>query len=315
VERALSENTECRIDVSTPNGSGGPFYRKRFSGEFPVFTFHWKDDPRKGPRWYAKKKRKLEPHVLAAEVDIDYEASAGDVTVPAAYVRASQQLYRLLKERNMLPERGPGIAGLDVGGGVAANVFVPRYGPVVGMSEEWTRDDSIDTAGKARDLALEKDCRIVKYDSIGVGKGVTSAFRRIENMPCQGVNTGKKPTRTRWEDGKRAKDKFRNLKAELWWTVRDGTKKAYELLLFLTGEEGIEHKIEDVILLPDDPALAAELSLPLYMRTESGLIQIESKEHMIKVRGIASPDHADALILTYAPEKTRTASSRVTGNF
>jgi phage terminase large subunit len=46
--------SNCKIDVSTPNGPNGPFYRKRHGGKVPVFTFHWRDDPRKGPAWYAE---------------------------------------------------------------------------------------------------------------------------------------------------------------------------------------------------------------------------------------------------------------------
>ena len=45
IERSLSQTTNVRIDVSTPNGPGNPFARKRFSGKVPVFTLHWKGDP------------------------------------------------------------------------------------------------------------------------------------------------------------------------------------------------------------------------------------------------------------------------------
>jgi hypothetical protein len=41
IDRSLSQTTRCRIDVSTPNGPGNPFAKKRFSGTVPVFTFHW----------------------------------------------------------------------------------------------------------------------------------------------------------------------------------------------------------------------------------------------------------------------------------
>ena len=314
VERALSENSTCRIDVSTPNGTGNPFFRKRFSGNYEIFTFHWTNDPRKSQAWYDAKKKKLEPHVLAAEVDIDYEASAGDVSIPSVYVRGSQDLRRWLVEHDLMPEKSAGVAGLDVGGGQASSVLCPRFGPIVEKTIDWSDKDSINIASRARDEAKALNCRIIKYDSIGVGEGVTSALKRLPDIKRLAVNVGKKPTRTRWDDGKRAKDKFRNLKAELYWTVRDGCKKAYELHRHLTGEDGIKHEIQDVILLPDDPALSAEMSLPRYMKTETGLIQIESKDSM-KRRGIASPDRLESLVLTYAPEKVRVESNRTTGHY
>jgi hypothetical protein len=49
IDAALSQTSNCKIDVSTPNGEGNPFARKRKSGKVKVFTFHWRDDPRKGP--------------------------------------------------------------------------------------------------------------------------------------------------------------------------------------------------------------------------------------------------------------------------
>lgn len=46
-DEALSANTRSRVDISTPNGSNNPFATKRFSGNYPVFTLHWKNDPRR----------------------------------------------------------------------------------------------------------------------------------------------------------------------------------------------------------------------------------------------------------------------------
>ena len=37
----LSQTSNCKIDVATPNGNGNPFYNQRHSGKVTVFTFHW----------------------------------------------------------------------------------------------------------------------------------------------------------------------------------------------------------------------------------------------------------------------------------
>jgi len=47
IEASLSMNSNVKIDISTPNGPGNPFYRKRFSGKIDVFVYDWRDDPRK----------------------------------------------------------------------------------------------------------------------------------------------------------------------------------------------------------------------------------------------------------------------------
>jgi phage terminase large subunit len=75
IEASLASNTDCRIDISSVAGMANPFAEKRHSGRVKVFTFSWRDDPRKGPEWYAQQQAKLDPVTLAAEVDMDYRAS------------------------------------------------------------------------------------------------------------------------------------------------------------------------------------------------------------------------------------------------
>jgi hypothetical protein len=307
-------NSDTQIRVSTPNGMGNVFATKRHGGRHPVFTFHWSQDPRKDEAWYQKKCAALEPETIAQELDLDYEASGGDTVVRNVWVRASQQLRRHYEERHICLKSGDGVGGLDVGGGgKAKSVFVPRWGSLVGHSEDWSDGDTMNTAGRANELAVKHGCPRLHYDSIGVGLGVTAGLRRMKPTISQGVNVGESPTRTRWSDGKLAKEKFVNLKAELWWTARERLSNAYEHWLFLIGEGGKAHELEDMLFLPDDPAIASQLCLPMYHYAENGKIQIESKKHMIEVRGIPSNDHAEAIIVGLAPIKRASGSRRATG--
>ena len=59
VEAAISANADCRIWASSVKGMGNLFARKRHSGHVKVFTFHWRDAPRKDEAWAAKKKAEL----------------------------------------------------------------------------------------------------------------------------------------------------------------------------------------------------------------------------------------------------------------
>jgi hypothetical protein len=109
-----------------------------------------------------------------------------------------------------------------------------------------------------------------------------------------------------WPDGETSQEKFVNLKAEAWWITREQFKRTYEMVLFMQGKPGgQEHEASTLISLPDDTegpeamALAGQISLVKWQRDEKGKIQIESKQHLA-MRGIASPDYADALILTNA---------------
>jgi len=87
VDAALSQTTNCRIDMSSVNGPNNPFARKRREGKIDVFIFDWHDDPRKDDAWYAKQCEELDPVVVAQEIDRDYHASITGVVIPGPWVR------------------------------------------------------------------------------------------------------------------------------------------------------------------------------------------------------------------------------------
>jgi len=89
VDAALSQTSNCKIHVSTPNGTGNPFAEKVRGGKIEVFTFHWRDDPRKDDIWYAKQNDLLSPQVVAQEIDISFTASVTGVVIPPAWVQAA----------------------------------------------------------------------------------------------------------------------------------------------------------------------------------------------------------------------------------
>jgi phage terminase large subunit len=286
IEAALSQTSDCKIDVSTSNGIGIPFHNKIAGGAYPVFRFHWRDDPRKDDAWYAKQKAKMEPADLAREIDIDHTASVEGICIPARWVRACVG--------RVLPRGASGVTGLDVGGGGDRSVAIARHGPVVTAVEAWGEGDTTRTAHRARAFAELHECTWLNFDSVGIGAGVASTFMHagILGVAAKGVNTGEAPTEEIWPDDKKATEKFVNLKAELWWKLRDRCQKTWE-----TAEGIREWPPELQISLPDDPLLLLQISQPKAEYASNGKIQIESKKDMAK-RGLPSPDRADALVLT-----------------
>jgi hypothetical protein len=273
IDAALSQTSNCKGDVSTPNGAGNPFYKKRKGGKVEVFTFHWKDDPRKGPDWYAKQQRELDPVVLAQEVDIDYEASVTDAFIPGQLVDAAQALGPADIEA-----LGHEKWGLDVARfGDDKSVLTKRTGRLVKPQTSWGQIDTMALANAVWALAkVEKPAQIA-VDVIGVGAGVCDRLAELAGnpdeckWPCQvvGVNTS-----LRVEDGTNY-----NLRAKVWDACREWLKDA-------------------PVVLPNDPTLKAELCALKYLY-RNGLRLIESKDDA-KKRGIKSPDHADSLTLTFA---------------
>lgn len=285
VERSLSQTTRVRIDVSTPNGPGNPFARRRFGGKVPVFTLHWKTDPRKGEAWYQGMKDAKDAVTVAQEIDIDYTASVDGITIPAAWVRAAVGLK--------LPASGPKIGGLDIAEeGKDVTVLVARQGPVVQAIESWSHCNTTETAWRARDEGRRQGLATMNYDCGGVGAGVKGTWLTSETLLgfcARAVNAGEAPSDARWPDGQSSKQKFLNLRAEMWWRLRRRFEKTYEHVT-----AGVVHPPEEMISIPDHSQLIAELSQPLSERTESGKIKLESKPDMRR-RGVKSPDFADAL--------------------
>lgn len=307
IDAAMNANSDCRIWASSVNGMGNTFARKRFSGLYKVFTFHWRHDPRKDEEWAKKKRAELiDDWKWASEYDIDYQASVEGVCIPAAWVKSSQRLLSLIPEDEL--KTGDGIGGVDVGGGKARSVFIARFGALVMPTVIRRGADTTDTAFWALDQAVAAGTATMNYDAVGVGAGVASTLSKTDKpgIATYGINTGIPASDiTRWPDGRTSKEWFANLKAEIWWTMRERFRCTHEYVLFLEGEDGgQDHPLSTLIALPPkDVALAAELSLPKWFRTPKGQIMIEKKEDLAR-RGIASPDLAEALSLTFVASAT-----------
>jgi hypothetical protein len=112
----------------------------------------------------------------------------------------------------------------------------------------------------------------ILVDSIGLGAGVVDRLRELK-LPARGINVGESPA---------FKGQYMNLRAELW-----GKAKAWL--------EARDCK------LPRDERLVNELSSPRYSFMSNGKLRLEGKDDM-KRRGLASPDVADAFVLTFASE-------------
>lgn len=112
VDQGLSATTNCRIDISSAKGTGNPFHDKvtRYPHE-QVFTFHWRDDPRKDDAWYQKQCDELDAVTVAQEIDINYSASMTGVIIPNEWVKAAIDADKVLAA---LAFRGKRRGALDI---------------------------------------------------------------------------------------------------------------------------------------------------------------------------------------------------------
>lgn len=172
--------------------------------------------------------------------------------------------------------------GIDVaGGGRNFSVIVQRHTNVAKIVHKTNDPDTMNLAeeviGRVKSFDRERKYLIkpqdVFEDKIGIGKGLYDILNR-EIPGIYGVNVGDVPTTD--ED----KDKFTNLRAELYWKVRNW---------ILGGGK---------LLRDDDWYQLTKIKYRVKLEGRKGKMQIIPKEEMLK-EGIASPDVADALALTF----------------
>ncbi len=289
-DAALSQVTNCQIDLSTPKGMNH-FGQKRHSGRLPVFTFHWRDDPRKNDDWYEFETSRLDPVVVAQELNIDYQASVEGLFVETKWIESAVAIK--------LKPNGVRTAGLDVAaGGSNKSALGFRFGPCF-ISESFDFDNGADLTHMAIDKCNDAQVEALHYDKLGVGFAVTSTINRTEvaiKFPYFGLDAGGSPSDIFYEEfDKFAKDVFTNARAEWWYRIARRFEKTHE---HFTGKR--THPEEELISIENDGQLIAELASTKKFRTENGKIKAESKDQMLK-RGIKSPDLADACVLAFLP--------------
>lgn len=295
VEAALSMTTNCRIDLSTPLGNSNVFAQKVLGGKVAAFWVRWQDIPFLTQAMYDSYKDQYGATITAQEWDIDFTASESGICIPAIWVMAAVDF---LNEAHELFAEVIAEAGLDVGEEHDLSVFLSRKGPCVIRIEDWTGTTTTQTTWMAKDLAVEEAARLMRFDAGGIGSGVRGPFKDFDGelpfVPLP-IQFGSKPTDTVWPDKMTSKQKFKNLRAEMWWALRTRFEKTYEYV-----EKGIEHPIDELISIPRHPRLIAQLSMPKYRYTDVGKIILQPKEELP-----ISPDFADACVLAFAPVQVK----------
>ena len=100
---------------------------------------------------------------------------------------------------------------------------------------------------------------------------------RSLHVPCFDIQFGGKSESVGFATGTEG-ERYANKRAEMWGSLRGWLKGG---------------------AIPADPELRSQLIGPTYTFNLRNEIQLEKKEDMMK-RGLASPDRADALALTFA---------------
>jgi phage terminase large subunit len=306
IDASLSQTTNCRIDVSTPNGYNNPFAIKRHSGKISVFTFRWQSDPRKGEDWYRKQVEILDPVTLASEVDIDYRGSVEGQLLPTAWINAAIGAAKKLG----IEPTGERYASLDVADeGKDSNCFAARHGIELQYLKSWSGKDSdiYKTTVKAFALCDELGFTSLTYDGDGLGAGVRGDANNINNerdkaerplihvTAFRGSGQVFQPEKEMVPKRKN-KDFFANMKAQSWWALRNRFEQTYRAVIK-------KMPVEMDAIISIDPNLAeleplrSELSQVTYSINQTGKILIDKQPP-----GTLSPNRADSLMIAFNPQ-------------
>jgi hypothetical protein len=253
---------------STPNpGPEGALFESLLDNpQWFKIEQDYKGNPAHTPEWKVSKLAELDGDT--ARFGQEYECSLDKAST-------SQSVIPLQAIRDAMtrddPEGLPVVIGVDVARfGDDRSVITIVKGHRVLPQVIIRGMDTQQLAKRVYELTLEHRAETINVDVIGVGGGVVDALQSI-GCSVSGVNVAEPA----WNN-----DKYANLKAELWFSLRQR---------LLDGE----------VSLPDDKDLERELMCS-YRYNLTGKIVIQAKDDVKKALG-RSPDLADSLVLAFAP--------------
>ena len=344
VEAALGDNTNVRIDISSVNGVGNVFHRRRENGviwspditSYPfgfvrVFVADWRDHPLKTQEWYDARKARYEregmAHIFAQEVDRNYAAAVSNTVIPYQWVEASIDAHIKLPwfAKELDYHKDEWYAGLDVADeGNDRNALTLRQWVIWRDVQEWGERDPGISARKAVLACREHKNHICcQYDCIGVGSGVKTEYNRLTTD--EGVISAHEIPFIPWNAGASVlnpferiipddneslqnKDFFDNLKAQAWWSIRTRFYKTFKAVT-----EGVRYNPDELISIDSRITLLEQLKKELIQPT----VGYSSRLKMLiekKPDGMRSPNLADSGVMAFFPV-TDGSTTILTGSY
>lgn len=328
IEAALADNTRVPIDISSVNGPGNVFHRKREAGVLwepdrsavqdatNVFIMDWSDHPEKTPEWYERRRRRAVNeglrHVFAQEVMRDYLAAVEGVIIDPEHVAAAIDAHKKIEGL----DDGGWTGALDVAdGGIDANALATRKGVVLRSLAEWAARDTGVTARHAIAQCAAIGAPIdLYYDCVGVGSSVKAEANRLRTDPEVKFPSGL--SILPWDAGAKAlhpeknvipgdrksplnKDFFENIKAQGWWQLARRFERTWRAIT-----EGAEFDPGELISLPSDLPNLRQLQKELSQPTmgQSGRLRLLVNK---TPNGTKSPNLGDAVMMAFWPARAR----------
>jgi len=307
VDAALSANTNCRIEMSSVNGTANTFAERARGGAIDRFDFHYRDDPRKmdqeGAMYpaFEKKKKSTDPIVWNQEYELNFLASVEGIIIPNEWVQAAIGAHKKLGITPSGEKRG----SYDVADrGIDKNAYVSSHGILIRHLEIWSgqSSDIYESTEQCFRLAESLDDDGFEYDADGLGAAVRGDSRKINE---DRVNRGKAFMRVDQFRGSAGVEEpeaivegtdrtnldfFENHKAQAWWglrqrflnTFRAVNGEPFEPDAIISLDPGLKHLTQ----------LCMELSQPVWTWSKSGKMMVDKTPD-----DVSSPNAADAVMM------------------
>ena len=182
---------------------------------------------------------------------------------------SAQTVDDAMKRPRYKDQSAPIVLGVDPARfGADATVIAVRQGRDIIDIKRYRGDDTMTVVGHIIEAIEEYSPAMVVIDEGGVGGGVVDRLKE-QRYKVRGVNFGNKSKNPLM---------YGNKRAEMWGAMREWLKSAS---------------------IPSDRMLKSDLISPMMKPDSKGTIFLESKKDM-RARGLASPDAADAICVTFA---------------
>lgn len=273
----VSDGAHGRLETKelmcgNPTRLEGTFYEsfRKNRAEYEVFSWSCLDSSIAPSAYAAKMERKYGKDSNVYRVRVLGDFPLHDTESFIAYDLAEDALLREIPPQDGKPK----VFGVDVARfGDDDTVIAIRQGDEFKPMHVLKGKGTMEVAGYVAFLANQEKPQQIFVDVIGIGSGVYDRLYEL-GFPVVAVNVSESPATN--------PQMYKRLRDELWGNMRDWLKMR-------------RGRIYD----NEDRDLIGQLTTPKYKFTSDGKIVIESKDDM-KKRGLSSPNHADAAIMTFA---------------
>jgi len=287
IQGALSTDGSRILLTGNPTRSSGymhsAFTRGRANWALHTVSCHDADYVRAGFIQEMADQYGDESNAYKVRVLGEFPTADDDSLIPRHLVEAAT-------ERQVEPTLGTAtVWGLDVArfGNDRTALAKRRGNELIEPIRSWKDMDTMQTVGMViqeyEATAYQERPSEILVDVIGLGAGVVDRLREIDLGPqIRGINVAESPA---------LGNKYNKLRDELWAKTRSWFEQ------------------RDCVI-PKDDKLIEELCAPTFSFLSSGKMKLESKDEMKRRLGSnASPDLADAFVLTFAGTAARAGNS------